>query len=336
MRRIDAFAHILPARYVARLERHLEQTMAPAQLRYYREGVFLYDKTLTDLDARRRAVEPFGDYAQVLALAVPPIEDIGQPRIAAEFARLANDEMAELVLAHPDRFVGFVAALPLNDPEASLRELDRAVADLGALGAQIYSNVQGVPLDEPRFEPVFARIEELGVTAWLHPTRSAAWTDYPAEATSNYGLWWSLGWPYETAAALSRLVYSGMMERHPDLKVLAHHGAGMVPHFSARLAMGPGYRQVKDNLPKPPLVYFKRFYADTALFGAPNAVQCVLDFFGPDNVLFGTDMPLGPPNAIEATIADLEASDLTESQKDAVYAGNASRVLGIATRRSSG
>ena len=90
---------------------------------------------------------------------------------------------------------------------------------------------------------------------------------------------------------------------------------------------------MKDNLPRPPLVYFKRFYADTALFGAPNAVQCVLDFFGPDHVLFGTDMPLGPPSAIEATIADLEASDLTESQKDAVYAGNAARVLGVVTRR---
>jgi len=336
MRRIDAFAHILPSRYLVRLERHLKQAMAPAQLRYYREGVFRYDEALTDLDARRRAVEPFGDYSQVLVLAVPPIEEIGPPTIAAEFAALANDEMAELVQTHPDRFVGFAAALPLNDTEASLRELDRAVADFGALGAQIYSNVQGVPLDDPRFEPVFARLEELGVTAWLHPTRSAAWTDYPAEATSNYGLWWSLGWPYETAAALSRLVYSGLMERHPDLKVLAHHGAGMVPHFSSRLAMGPGYRQVKDNLPQPPLVYFKRFYADTALFGAPNAVQCVLDFFGPDHVLFGTDMPLGPPSAIEATIADLEASDLTESQKDAVYAGNAARVLGVATRPSSG
>src|SRR6266699_4035321 len=333
MRKIDAFAHILPRKYRERLERHLEGAISGRQLRYYREGVFDFDPSLTDLDARWRRLEPLGDYAQVLVLAVPPIEEAGPPPVAAELARIANDEMAELVRRHPDRFVGFAAALPLNDTEAALRELDRAVADLGALGAQIYSNVQGVPLDNPRFEPVFARLEELGATAWLHPTRNATWTDYSAEAASNYGLWWSLGWPYETAAALSRLVYSGLMERHPNLKVLAHHGAGMVPHFSSRLAMGPGYRQVKDNLPRPPLVYFKRFYADTALFGAPNAVQCVLDFFGPDHVLFGTDMPLGPPSAIEATIADLEASDLTESQKDAVYAGNAARMLGVALRR---
>ena len=134
MRRIDAFAHILPARYLDRLERHLEQAMPPAQLRYYREGVFRYDGALTDLDARWRALEPFGDYAQVLVLAVPPIEDIGSPRIAAGFARLANDEMAALVQAHHDRFLGFAAALPLNDTEAAVRELDRGVSDLGALG----------------------------------------------------------------------------------------------------------------------------------------------------------------------------------------------------------
>src|SRR5256885_17053524 len=97
MRRIDASAHILPSRYLARLESHLEQAMAPAQLRYYREGVFRFDAALTDLDARRRVVEPFGDYSQVLVLAVPPIEEIGPPRIAAEFAALANAEMAELV-----------------------------------------------------------------------------------------------------------------------------------------------------------------------------------------------------------------------------------------------
>src|SRR2546423_7741971 len=126
MRRIDAFAHILPSRYLVRLERHLKQAMAPAQLRYYREGVFRYDEALTDLDARWRAIEPFGDYAQVLVLAVPPLEEVGPPDVAADFARLANDEMAELVALHRDRFAGFAAALPLNDHEASLQEIDRA------------------------------------------------------------------------------------------------------------------------------------------------------------------------------------------------------------------
>jgi len=327
MRRIDAFAHILPRRYRERLERHLARTISSPQLRYYREGVFDFDPALTDLDARRQRLEPFGDYAQVLVLAVPPIEETGPPEIAAELARLANDEMAELVQQLPDMFVGFAAALPLHDTDAAVQEIDRAVNDLHALGAQLYTNMLGTPLDDPRFEPIFATLENLGRTVWLHPTRNATWTDYPTETASDYGLWWSIGWPYETAAALSRLVYSGAMERHPNLKLIAHHGAGMVPHFSARLAMGPGYRQVKDRLPRPPLDYFHRFYADTALFGAPHAVRCVLDFFGADHVLFGTDMPLGPRGAIEATIADIEASGLSERQRRAVYEDNAARLL---------
>jgi aminocarboxymuconate-semialdehyde decarboxylase len=327
MRKIDAFAHILPPNYLHRLERHLAATMPPAQLGYYREGVFRYDDALTDLDARWRAIEPFDDYAQVLVLAVPPIEEIGPPAVAAEFARLANDEMAGLVRAFPVRFLGFAAALPLNDVDAAVRELDRAVGELGALGAQVYSNVLGVPLDDARFEPLLARLESLDRTAWLHPTRNATWSDYRSEGESNYGLWWSLGWPFETAAALARLVYSGVMERHPRLKVLAHHGAGMVPHFSARLGMGPGYRQVKETLARPPLDYFRRFYADTALFGSPHAVRCVLDFFGPDHVLFGTDMPLGPSNSVQATIADIESCEASEEGRAAVFAGNAARLL---------
>jgi aminocarboxymuconate-semialdehyde decarboxylase len=119
------------------------------------------------------------------------------------------------------------------------------------------------------------------------------------------------------------------MERHPRQRVIAHHGGGMVPHFSARLAMGPGYRQIKDTLPRPPLDYFRLFYADTALFGAPHAVRCVLDFFGPQHVLFGTDMPLGPANAVEATIADIDAASLSTEDMAAVYAGNAMRMLGL-------
>jgi aminocarboxymuconate-semialdehyde decarboxylase len=329
VRRIDAFAHVLPRPYLDRLEKHLAVSLDKERRRYYEAGVFTFDETLTDLDARRRKVETLGDYAQVLVLAVPPLEEVGPPETSAELARLANDEMAELVQRYPDRFAGFAASLPLNDVEASLEEAERALTTLGALGVQVFTNVNGVPIDEPRFDPLLAHVETLQRMVWLHPTRSERWPDYPTERTSNYGLWWSLGWPYETAAALSRLVYSGQMERHPDLRVLAHHGGGMVPHFSARLAMGPGARQTRDTLPRPPLEYFRRFYADTAMFGAAHAVRCVVEFFGTDHVLFGTDMPLGGPDVIESTVADLESIGLSESDLGLVYSGNARRLLGV-------
>ena len=176
------------------------------------------------------------------------------------------------------------AVLYVRDVEASVAEIDRAIGQLGALGVQMFTNVLGTTLDDPRLEPLFARVESLDRAVWLHPIRSFE---------SNFGIWWSLGWPYETAAALSRLVYSGVMERHPRLKVLAHHGAGMVPHFSSRLNMGPGYREVKDSLALLPLEYFRRFYADTATFGVePLLLQQAIAFFGVDRVMFGSDTPM--------------------------------------------
>jgi len=329
MRMIDAFAHILPRPYLDRLESHLSSTLDPKRLLYYQTGVFYFDEVLIDLEARWRKIEALGDYAQVLVLAVPPLEEVGPAGVAAAFARLANDEMAELVRRYPERFVGFAAALPLNDTEASLLEIDRSISELGALGIQMFTNMNGVPIDHPRFDPILTRIEAMQRTVWLHPTRNAGWTDYPTERESDYGLWWSLGWPYETAAALSRLVYSGQMERHPDLRLIAHHGGGMVPHFSARLAMGPGFRQTQDTLPRPPLEYFRRFYADTAMFGAPHAVRCALDFFGPEHMLFGTDMPLGGPNVAQQTVEELESAGLSEADLAIVFSGNASRILGV-------
>ncbi|MBO0708450.1 MAG: amidohydrolase family protein, partial [Candidatus Dormibacteraeota bacterium] len=208
MRKIDAFAHILPARYLEHLERHLAATMSAAQLSYYREGVFRFDPVISDLDARLRMMDRHADYAQILVLAVPPLEEVDPAQAAVEMARRANDEMAELVRRLPERFAGFAAALPLADVEASLAELDRAVGSLGALGVQLFTNILGTPLDHPRYDPILSRVEALDGLVWLHPTRNATWPDYPTERESDFGIWWSLGWPYETAAALSRLVYS--------------------------------------------------------------------------------------------------------------------------------
>lgn len=334
MRKIDAFTHILPRPYLDRLERRLAAGFDADRLAYYQVGIFHFDETLVDLDARFRLMDGFDDYAQVLTLAVPPPEEVGPPAVAADLARFANEQMAELVLRHPDRFVGFAAALPMNDVDLAVRELERAVGEQGALGAQIFSNVNGLPLDDRRFDALYERVEALGKMLWLHPTRSARWPDYPTEELSDYGLWWSLGWPYETGAALSRLVYSGVMERHPDLRLLAHHGGGMVPHFAARLSMGPGHRQTKDSLARPALDYFRRFYVDTALFGAPHAVRCALEFFGPDHVLFGSDVPLGPPGVIETTLRDIEATGLSRADQAAVLAGNATRLFGISQELS--
>jgi predicted TIM-barrel fold metal-dependent hydrolase len=335
---IDAYAHIVPPRFVARVERLLADTGVPERIRLF-DAWLHEDPVLTDLDARWRLLEPFPDYRQVLVLGVFPVDELGPPEVTRALAREVNDELAELVAEYPDRFAGFSASLPLNDPDAAVEELERAHRELGALGGLLHTNVNGLPLDDPRFEPLFARAHELGLALWLHPTRSPIWPDYLTEAESKFGIWWSLGWPYETAVTMARLVFSGHMERYPDLKILTHHAGGMIPHVSGRLdtIQTEDQREAFEHtFKKPALDYFRQFYVDTAMFGAPHAVECAIEFFGPGQVLFGTDMPLGGPAVIVDTIADLRRLGLTPDEEDAVFSGNAQRVLGIGARQPLG
>lgn len=332
MTKIDAFAHILPPAYAARMESITAGPSVSDRILGYRPWIH-EDPALIDLDARWRSIDPFGDYRQILTLAVPPLEELGDAAVALELARAANDELADLVGRYPDRLAGFTAALPMNDPQAAAAELDRAMSQLGALGAQLHSNVNGAPLDQPRFDVIFEVVNSHDGMAWIHPTRSPIWSDYPAEEQSKYGIWWSLGWPYETSVAMARLVYSGCFDRHPGLKVITHHAGAMVPHFAGRLASpieDPDRAEIMSSLKSDPMDYFRRFYADTAMFGASHAVRCAVDFFGPDHVLFGTDMPLGGPTVVADTIADIAALGLPESQTAAIFGGNAARLLPIA------
>jgi uncharacterized protein len=331
VRKIDAFAHILPPSYARRLESIMSGGAVSERILGYQPWIH-EDPALTGLDARWRVMDAFGDYRQVLTLAVPPLEELGGPAAALDLARAANDELAELVRAHPDRFAGFSAALPMNDIDAAAGELDRAITQLGALGTQLHTNVGGAPLDERRFAPIFDTVTRLDGAVWIHPTRSPAWPDYPAESRSKYGIWWSLGWPYETSACMARLVYSGVFDTYPGLRVITHHAGAMVPHFAGRLASpleDPGREDILAGLKRDPMDYFRGFYADTAMFGAAHAVRCAVEFFGADHVLFGTDMPLGGPNVVGDTIADIEALDLPDADAAAIFGGNAGRVLRI-------
>ena len=334
MRKIDAFAHILPPSYARRLESIMSGGNVSDRILGYQQWIH-EDPALTDLDARWRAIDPFEDYAQVLTLAVPPLDQLGNPAVSGDLARAVNDELAELVARYPDRFAGFAAALPMNDVDAAAGELTRAISELGALGAQLHTNVGGEPLDSPRFDPVLETVTRLGGALWIHPTRSAVWPDYPVESRSEYGIWWSLGWPYETSVCMARLVYSGCLDRHPGLRVITHHAGAMVPHFAGRLASpleDPRRDAITSRLSAEPIDYFRRFFADTAMFGAGHAIRCAVEFFGSGHVLFGTDMPLGGPTVVPDTIANIEALGLPEAEASAIFAGNASEVLRLAPR----
>lgn len=328
--KIDAFAHIHPPDYSRRVRAVLARDHDARALEEW-DVMLREDPALIDLEARWHSMERFDDYVQILVPGSPAIESLGSPPEVATLARELNDELAALVSAHPDRFAGFAAALPVSDVELAVTELERAVTGLGALGGQVYTNILGRPLDLPEFEPIFACAERLGCTLWLHPQRSASRSDYPdgGEAGSRYEIYWSFGWPYETATAMARLVYGGVMERHPQLKMITHHGGGLVPHLSGRLREWPWGDEapaVRERLRQHPVQYLKRFYADTAMMGSSHALRCTIEFFGSDHVLFGSDFGFGN-DYLAKTIIDITELHLDPATAQQLYEGNARRVL---------
>jgi aminocarboxymuconate-semialdehyde decarboxylase len=285
-------------------------------------------------------MDRFEGYVQIICLPNPPIESLASPPLSTELAKLANDGMAELVRKYPDRFPGFIASLPMNDPEGLLKEARRAIIDLKAVGVQIFTNVSGRPLDKPETMPLFDLMAELDRPIWMHPARGADFPDYKGEPKSHYEIWWTLGWPYETSVAMAHLVFSGLFDRHPDIKIITHHLGGMIPYFEGRV--GPGWDQlgtrtsdedytlILKKLKRPHLDYFKLFYADTAMFGAREATICGLKFFGPERVLFGSDSPFDPEKGsayIRWTIELIDSLEISSADRQAIYEGNARRLL---------
>jgi aminocarboxymuconate-semialdehyde decarboxylase len=331
--KLDIFNHIFPKSYYDKM---IE--VAP---NYRDMGKRVRNiPALFDLEQRFRIMDQFEDYAQVICLASPPLEVLAGPETTPELAKVANDGMAEYVAKYPDRFPGFVASMPMNHPEAALEEMDRAIVDLKAVGVQFFTNVNGAPLDLPAFKPLFEKMAGLDRPIWLHPARGANVPDYRTEEKSKYEIWFVFGWPYETSVAMARLVFGAYFDAFPNLKIITHHMGGMVPYFEGRVGTSweqlgsrtsdEDYTGLLKALKKPHLEYFKKFYADTALFGAAAATKCGLEFFGIDQVLFASDSPFDPekgPGYIRETIKIIENLPISEDDRQKIFAGNARRLL---------
>ena len=324
---VDIYTHILPRRFFQELERGSPKLGSIGmRLRTV--------KKLFDLDLRFRDMDEIGDYRQIISLPNPPIEDIAEGEVAKNLASVANDAMAELCTKYPDRFPGFAAAVSMHDVDAAIAEVDRAIK-MGARGVQTFTNIAGHPLDEPRFRPFFAAMAAHDLPIWLHPARTSSMPDYASEPRSRFEMWWCFGWPYETTVAMARLVFDGLYDRHPKLKIITHHlGGGMIPFFDGRI--GPGmevlgartieedHTKVLSSLKRPHLEYFKEFYADTAMFGGRYGLPCGIEFFGADRVVFATDAPLAP---IPAHIKALDELGLDPEVRRKIMVGNAERLM---------
>lgn len=336
MKKIDIFPHIFPPAFFQKM---LETAQDKNAIKRW-----LNIPVLHDLDARLRMMDEFGrEYSQILTLSLPAIEYLAPPDKSPELARLANDGMAEICAKYPERFPGFVASLPMNNVQASLKEIARTVEQLGARGIQIFTNVNGRPLDEPEFAPIFEQMHSYDLPIWMHPTRGPKMPDYASEQKSKFEIWWLFGWPYETSAAMARMVFSGFFDRWPELKIITHHMGAMVPYLEQRVAMGmdqlgtrtpdEDYTMILKQMNargKRPVDYFHRFYADTSVNGSASAIRCGLDFFGMDHCLFGTDCPFDPqggPMFIREGIRAIDSLALPAADLRKLYHENAEHML---------
>ena len=339
MRYIDAFNHFFPKRIY---ELMLQSPAGQKDLGKRMQGI----PALYDVEERLRVVDSFPDYTQVICLGMPAIDRLTGPDRSAEWARIGNDGLAELVAKYPDRFVGYAASLPMNAPAAAVKEAERVLSN-GANAIQLHTNVEGAPIDQEQFLPIYEIIERSGKPILLHPIRTREMADYRTETVSKYEICSVIGWPFETGAALARLVFSGIMDRFPNLKVIAHHLGGIIPYFEGRVAHSwdqlgvrtsdEDYSLLLKRLKKRPFDYFKDFYGDTALAGARSPTICGLSFFGPDRVLFASDCPFDKEKGrgyIRATIAVMESLDLPIEDMKKICHRNAETMFAL--RKSSG
>jgi predicted TIM-barrel fold metal-dependent hydrolase len=255
--------------------------------------------------------------------------------------------MAELVARYPDRFVGAVTCLPMNDVDEAIKEAERAVKTLGFQGIQVFTNVMGKPLDSPEFMPLYAKMAQLDLPIWIHPFfENVGQVAQTEKQFSGYRVFtgkedpaWAMdravfGLPSASGRAIIRLVYSRVFDLFPDIKFITHHCGAAVPFFANRIEMHYLMFGEKEGLElglkKPLPEYFKMFYTDSALHGNTAALTCGYTYFGPDRILFGTDMPFGSELGlwpVQKTIDSIDEMKIPEDERQKIYAGNARRLL---------
>jgi aminocarboxymuconate-semialdehyde decarboxylase len=333
--RIDTYTHFIPGNFFNRIV----EDGHPDIGKRVREIPCIHD-----LEVRRKIVGGYKDYAQILSYPMPPLEVIakGDGKLTEEYTKLVNDGLVEICAKFPDEFPGWVAQGALMAPDGGVREAERALKN-GALGVQIYTNVAGRPIDRPQYLPFWKKMNELGKPIWIHPARGANMPDYIDEKKSLYEIWWTFGWSYETAAAMARLVFSKIMDNHPNLKIITHHFGGIVPMLEGRI--GPGwdvlgsrtsdedYVSLRKSLKKRPLDYFKQdFYADTAVFGGKPATKCGLEFFPLEKIVFASDCPFDPEGGTmypRLTLEILDSLNIPKADREKIDYKNLEAVTGV-------
>ncbi len=272
-----------------------------------------------DIAFREQVLDELGVDRQVVTLTTPGTH-VETPQRAADLARLVNDEFAEVVATRGRRFAA-LATLPLNDPAESVRELERAATKLGLPGAMVFSNINGVPLADERFWPVYEKADELGAILYIHPNHPVS-----VEAMTEYWLMPLVGFLMDTTLAAAHLVFAGVTERFPRVNWVLGHLGGAIPYLAERLDRGfYAFSECRQHITRPPSEHLKRFYLDTVNFDA-NALKLAIAFAGADRVMAGSDYP-HQIGSIPRMLSSLRSLDIGEADRAGILGGNAERLL---------
>ena len=355
--KIDMFAHICPQKFIdvfAKQKVSWEKTVAktaPAN-----GGSALYD-----INARLEVMYRYEDYVQILTPTAKQIEAYYDPKDEAYsyLVKTFNDSLAEIVTKYPDRFLAAVAAVPINNIDATMKEIDRTINEMGFKGILLetpvfvydagrpvdmaYNYETMKPLDSPEFMPIYETMSKLNLPIWIHPIGQSGVPVYKGEKRGKYVLSHVFGWPMESAVAMGRLVCSGILNKYPNLKFIIHHcGSAIVPSLAGRIAnefdkfKAIGVLKFDQPGEEDPFInknaadYFRMFYADTALYGDTAGLMCGYDFFGPEHILFGTDYPYdlaGGDKFIKKTIDAVYKMNISDADKNKIFEENAKRIM---------
>ena len=274
---------------------------------------------MTDPVKRLEDMDRVGIDVEVLSLSTPNVY-FAPPARQAEVARLANDGYAELIARHPARFKGF-ASIPMDDPDAALRELDRAMGELRLQGVVVLSNINGRALTDPRYRPFFEECDRRAICVFIHPMIPANAQDF-----SEYVLGPIVGFPFDTTLAVARLCYAGYFKQLPRIRWILGHLGGAVPYLFERLDNGwRDFAECRANIDELPSVYLRRLYYDTVSFSRAS-LELAIAQVGAGHLVMGSDYPhlLG---SIERSVSSIESLDVSRDDQARIFEGNARTIL---------
>ncbi len=326
--KIDFHTHHYPLAYLDEVEKHpsdacrVTREASGRRLVHYAGDFNVVADGHVDLDVRLAEMERTGVDLGILTLTTPGVHVEERTR-GIHLAQIVNDSFAEIQRRHPRRFSP-LATLPLQDPEASARELERAVTRLGLRGAMLFANVNGRPIHHRAYWPMYETAARLDVPLMIHPTSPPG-----VEAYQEYRTTALVGFLVDTTLAITLLMFEGVLERYPSLKFVVGHLGGTIPYIAERIDRGyEAYPEVRKNLSQPPSFYFKRnCYYDTVSF-EPSVLQFAIGFAGADHVVLGSDYPhqIGD---MDRAVKVIQGLPIAGEARDAVLGGNAARILGL-------